>query len=156
MGVVVTICTACDIKQIRTTPGHPQANGLCEGQHRTLTRELKIRSHRQNRPSWDDLLPEIQFVSNVSPDLAPPDISPFQMVFGRKSRLAGKDITFPAKVIPSNTLTAEAKHDVQQLCTRLENFRLAGLDKELQRKQHMRDRHDKSQQPTYTHTLRPK
>ena len=152
MGVVTTICTACDIKQIRTTPGHPQANGLCEGQHRTLTRELKIRSRRQNRPSWDDLLPEIQFALNVSPDLAPPGISPFQMVFGRRPRLAGQDITFPSKVVPSPTLSADAEAYVQQLCKRLENFNLAALDKQLHRKEMLRLRHDNERSASNIHT----
>jgi transposase InsO family protein len=40
MGIVTTLCTAANIKQIHTTPGHPQANGLCEVQPKTLTREL--------------------------------------------------------------------------------------------------------------------
>ena len=28
LGVVTTLCKAADIKQIKTTPGHPWANGL--------------------------------------------------------------------------------------------------------------------------------
>ena len=59
MGVVTTLCAAADIKQIRTTPGHPQTNGLCEVQHKTLTRELRIRSRRDSTPEWADLLSEI-------------------------------------------------------------------------------------------------
>ena len=152
MGVVSTICTASDIKQIRTTPGHPQANGLCEGQHRTLTRELKIRSRRRNKPTWDDLLPEIQFAINISPDLAQPGISPFQMVFGRKPRLAGKDITFPNKVIPSQPTSQEAKKYVLDLCKRLENFRLSSLDKQMHRKEGMRQRHDNARSANNIHT----
>ena len=143
MGVVTTICIACDIKQIRTTPGHPQANGLCEAQHRTLTRELKIRARRRNQPTWDDLLTEIQFATNVSPDLVAPGVSPFQMVFGRKPRLAGKDITFPNKVLPTQPVSADAKVYVHKLCKRLQGFQLAALDKQFHRKEQMRQRHDK-------------
>ena len=143
MGVVTTICIACDIKQIRTTPGHPQANGLCEAQHRTLTRELKIRSRRRNQPTWDDLLTEIQFATNVSPDLVAPGVSPFQMVFGRKPRLAGKDITFPNKVLPTQPISADAQVYVNDLCKRLQGIQLTALDKQFHRKEHMRQRHDK-------------
>ena len=148
MGVVSTIRAACTIKQIRTTPGHPQANVLCESQHRTLTRELKIRSRRKSYPAWDDLLTEIQFALNVSTDLVAPGVSPFQMVFGRKPRLAGRDITFPSKVLPSQPLNADAKPYVQQLCSHLQQFRLAAWDRQFERKQYMRDRHDATRAAT--------
>ena len=144
MGIVATLCRAADIKQIKTTPGHPKANGLCEVQHKTLTRELRIRSARPSSPTWADLLPEIQFAFNVSVDTdTPPGISPFQLVYGRRPRLAGKDITFPAKVTPAYPISAKNKDFVDSLCRRLQHLRLAALDRQHMRKQRMRDRHDK-------------
>ena len=144
MGVVTTICTAAKIKQIRTTPQHPQSNGLCEVQHKTLTRELKIRSARRQQPLWSDLLPEIQFAINVSTDDLTPGISPFQLVFGRRPRLAGEDVTFPSKVLPSPNVPEEKRKYVQHLCQRMQNVRLAGLERQLHRKQRQRDRHDQN------------
>ena len=146
MGVVSTICQAAGITQIRTTPGHPQANGLCEVQHKTLTRELKIRSRRTHKPMWCDLLPEIQFAINVSPDNIVPGISPFQLVFGRKPRLAGKDVTFPSKIVPSPGISLDNMNMVKPMCTRLQQIRLAGLERQLERKQKQRERHDKHRQ----------
>ena len=37
LGVVTSVCTCLDVKQVRTTPYHPRTNGLCESQHKTLT-----------------------------------------------------------------------------------------------------------------------
>ena len=144
MGVVSTICEAAKIKQIRTTPQHPQSNGLCEVQHKTLTRELKIRLARRYKPMWSDLLPEIQFAINVSVDELTPGISPFQLVFGRRPRLTGADVTFPKKVLPSPNVPAEKRRFVQQMCERMQSVRWAGLERQLHRKQLLRHKHDRS------------
>ena len=144
MGVVSTICEAAKIKQIRTTPQHPQSNGLCEVQHKTLTRELKIRSARRCKPEWSDLLPEIQFAVNVSVDDLTPGVSPFQLVFGRRPRLAGADVTFPKKVLPSPNIPAEKQKFVHRICERLQNIRLAGIERQLHRKQYQRQKHDRN------------
>ena len=146
LGVVSTICKAAGITQIRTTPGHPQANGLCEVQHKTLTRELKIRSRRKHKPMWCDLLPEIHFAINVSPDDMVPGISPFQLVFGRKPRLAGQDVTFPSKIMPSPGISPDNLQYVKPMCERLQQLRLAGLERQLGRKQKQRERHDRHRQ----------
>ena len=37
MGVMSTVCKLLGIKRIKTTPYHPQTNGLFEVQHKTLT-----------------------------------------------------------------------------------------------------------------------
>ena len=97
LGVVSTVCKLLGVQQIKTTPHHPQTNDLCEVQHKTLTTELRIRSSRKYSPSWADLLTEIQFAINVSPDHLDPHLSPFEVVFGRRPRLSAKDITFPHK-----------------------------------------------------------
>ena len=136
MELLTTLCVAVEIKQIRTTPAHPQTNGLCEIQHKTLTRELHIRSTRDSTPQWTDLLPEIQFVMNVSVDVdILPGISPFQLVFGRRSRVSGKDITFPVKITPSYPVNKSHSGYVKDLCRRLQRLRLTTLDKPIGRKQ---------------------
>ena len=40
LRVVTAVCEVLQIHHIKTTPYHPQSNGLCESQHKTLTREL--------------------------------------------------------------------------------------------------------------------
>ena len=92
---------------------------------------------------WADLLTEIQFAINVSPDTdTMPGLSPFQLVFGRRPRLSGKDITFPAKITPAYPVAKHHRGYVNALCKRLQQWRLAALDKQMQRKQVYRRRHD--------------
>ena len=76
-------------------------------------------------------------------DADAPGISPFQLVFGRRPRLSGKDITFPRKVVPSPNVKGDKKHIVSSLCNRLASFRLTALERQLHRKQKMRERHDR-------------
>jgi hypothetical protein len=91
------------------------------------------------------LLPEIQFAFNVSVDTeSSPGVSPFQLVFGRRPRLSGKDVTFPQKVTPSHPVTKDNREYVTGLCKRLQQFRLAAIEKQMHRKQTQRDKHDKT------------
>ena len=147
LGVVITLCKLADIKHIRTTPGHPQANGLCEVQHKTLTRELRIRSAQRPKTNWSDLLPEIQFAINTMPDDEHPSLSPFQLVFGRRPRLSGKDITFPRHITPNPIPPKHKAQYVRTLCDKLQGLRLTALDRQLGRKQRARERHDRQRSP---------
>ena len=144
MGVVTTVCRATGITQIRTTPWHPQSNGLCEVQHSTLTRELRIRSTRRKNVDWDSLLPEIQFAINVTPDDLSPHLSPFQLVFGRKPRMSPRDITFPNRIIPPTVRPSQLNSYVEKLTNKLQSYHLAALDNQIERKQHLRTTHDKN------------
>ena len=71
-----------------------------------------------------------------------PAISPFQLVYGRRPRLAGKDITFPAKITPAYPVAKSHTKYVNNLCHRLQNLRLAALDRQIERKQIRRRKHD--------------
>ena len=77
LRVVTVVCEVLQIHQIKTTPYHPQSNGLCESQHKTLTAELRIRSNRPSAPSWADLLTEIGFSMNVTPSAVLDGLSSF-------------------------------------------------------------------------------
>ena len=72
LGVVTAICEALQVHHIKTTPYHPQSNGLCESQHKALTYELRIRSNRPAAPAWADLLTEISFSMVVTPSASQP------------------------------------------------------------------------------------
>lgn len=142
MGVMSTVCALLGIKQIRTTPYHPQTNGLCEVQHKTLTRELRIRGQRSNAPSWADLLSEVQFAINISLADEAPHLSPFQLVFGRSPRLSAVDITFPSKssvhAPVAQHLAAAHKEHVKHLT----NMRFRAVENEIDRKESSRLRWD--------------
>ena len=92
LRVVTAVCEALEIHHIRTIPYHPQSNGLCEAQHKTLTRELRVRSSRSAAVSWADLLTEISFSMVTTPAAVLDGLSPFNLVYGHKPRMSPKDV----------------------------------------------------------------
>ena len=114
---------------------NPQTNGLCEVQHKTLTRELRVRGQRKNTPSWADLLSEIQFAINISLADEAPHLSPFQLVFGRSVRLSAVDITFPSNTkvhVPTSEQLARAHAENLKQLTYM---RFRALDNQIERKE---------------------
>ena len=153
LSVVSTVCSLLGVKQIRTTPYHPQTNGLCEVQHKTLTRELRIRSQRKNSPTWADLLSEIQFAINVSLADEAPHLSPFQLVFGRSPRLSAVDVTFPSKAKVKASSSQQLNQWHQEHIKQLSNMRFTALDNQFERKQIARSKRDKMRKVIRPQTL---
>ena len=147
LGVATVVCEMLGVKQIKTTPYHPRTNGLCESQHKMLTSELKIRSARPTAPRWTELLTEISFCQNVTPSRAMGGVSPFEMVFGRKPRLAPEDICFPAHARP-DPIPAKAAHGqyVQRKQDLLEHTRFRALEHVQEAAEDRREAHDKKRQ----------
>ena len=73
-----------NIHPIRTTPYHPQTDGLVERFNRTLKSMLKKVASEEGR-DWDTLLPYILFAYREVPQAAT-GFSPFELVFGREVR----------------------------------------------------------------------
>ena len=73
-----------NIHPIRTTPYHPQTDGLVERFNRTLKSMLKKVASEEGR-DWDTLLPYILFAYREVPQ-ASTGFSPFELVFGREVR----------------------------------------------------------------------
>ena len=72
------------VHPIRTTPYHPQTDGLVERFNRTLKAMLKKVASEEGR-DWDILLPYILFAYREVPQ-ATTGFSPFELVFGREVR----------------------------------------------------------------------
>ena len=72
------------IHPIRTTPYHPQTDGLVERFNKTLKSMLKRVASEEGR-DWDTLLLYILFAYREVPQAAT-GFSPFELVFGRKVR----------------------------------------------------------------------
>ncbi|XP_039967487.1 uncharacterized protein LOC120779357 [Bactrocera tryoni] len=72
------------IHRIRTTPYHPQSNGLVERWHRTLKAALMCK----NETPWPDMLPSVLLGLQTAykPDLK---ASPAEMLFGTALRIPG-------------------------------------------------------------------
>ena len=71
-----------NIHPIRTTPYHPQTDGLVERFNRTLKSMLKKVASEEGR-DWDTLLPYILFAYREVPQAAT-GFSPFELIFGRE------------------------------------------------------------------------
>ena len=69
------------IRKLRTTPYHPQANGLCERFNGTL--KTMLRKFVAAEPEiWDEYLPYLLFAYREVPQAAT-GFSPFELMFGR-------------------------------------------------------------------------
>ena len=72
-----------DIRHLRTSPYHPQTNGLVERLHRTLKTSLRILSVSQ---SWTQSLPLVLLGWRNTPNRSS-GVSPAQLLFGTNTRL---------------------------------------------------------------------
>ncbi|KAI3377106.1 hypothetical protein L3Q82_000303 [Scortum barcoo] len=72
------------IKSIRTTPYHPQTDGLVERYNRTLKSMLK-KFISTNAKDWDKWLPYLLFAYREVPQ-ASTGFSPFELLYGRQVR----------------------------------------------------------------------
>ena len=72
------------IKPIRTTPYHPQTDGLVERFNQTLKAMLR-RTAREEGKDWDKLLPYLLFAYREVPQSST-GFSPFELLYGRPVR----------------------------------------------------------------------
>ena len=72
------------IKRIRTTPYHPQTDGLVERFNSTLKAMLKKLTSR-NQKDWDELLPYLLFAYREVPQEST-GFAPFELLYGRRVR----------------------------------------------------------------------
>ena len=72
------------IRPIRTTPYHPQTDGLVERFNHTLKSMLKKVANKEGK-NWDELLPYLLFAYRKVPQ-ASTGFSPFELVYGRPVR----------------------------------------------------------------------
>ena len=154
MGVMSTVCSLLGIKQIRTTPYHPQTNGLCEIQHKSLTHELRIRSQRKTSPTWLDLVTEIQFSLNITKADEEPHLSPFELVFGRMPRLSSADVAFPAESVVRSATYKELQQYQERQVRQLQHLRFLSAEQQLERKETNKSKHDRRRKPAQKEKLK--
>ena len=83
--MIKELCQALGIDKRRTTPLHPQGDGLVERYNRTLTDMLSMYVN-QNQSDWDYWLPQVVFAYRSSIH-STTGFSPFDIVYGRKAVL---------------------------------------------------------------------
>ena len=83
--VMQELCLLCGTHKTRTTPYHPESDGLVERFNRTLLMMLDMFAG-ENRDDWDDLLPAVMMAyrSSVHESMG---YSPYRLMFGEECTL---------------------------------------------------------------------
>ena len=89
MGVTNPSCLlsmhrAMGVKSVRTSPYHPQTDGLVERYNRTF-KELLRRTIESHKREWDVIIPYVLFAYREVPQEST-GFSPFELVYGRDVR----------------------------------------------------------------------
>ena len=121
-----SICRLLGIRKTRTTPYHPQSDGLVERYNRTLLSMLATCS-REHPSTWDTYLPKLCMAYNTSVQPTT-GYTPFFLMFGREARLP-VDIMYgssPTETVTPHHYAAALSESLQQAYSRVrENMALA-------------------------------
>ena len=120
------VCELLDVHKLRTTPYHPQCDGLTERFNRTLISMLKIFVN-QNQDDWDLLLNKLAFAYRTTVNRMTGQ-TPFEMVYGRQPKLP-IDLFFPNEAEPIELDHGEYVKEVKERLTLM--FELVQLDKQV-------------------------
>ena len=84
-AVLQEVCEILGMRKSRTSPYHPQCDGLVERYNRTLLDMLATTA--QHHPfNWEDQLPKVCMAYNTSVH-ASTGYTPFYLMFGRQARM---------------------------------------------------------------------
>ena len=86
------LCLLCGSHKTRTTPYHPESDGMVERFNRTLLMMLALFAGK-NRDDWDDLLPAVMMAYRSSVHEST-GFSPYRLMFGEECTLP-MDIGLP-------------------------------------------------------------
>ena len=113
-AVIVEACKLLGIDKSRTTPYHPQSDGLVERFNRTLLNMLSTAVNDQPF-QWEQNLRRLCFAYNTSVHPTT-GFTPFSLMFGRQARMP-LDIVLGAAPSPSATTAPEYVADLQSSLT---------------------------------------
>eukprot|EP00731_Ephydatia_muelleri_P009146 Em0004g1484a len=89
--VLKEVCQLLGVKKTRTTPYHPQSDGLVERFNRTLLDMLSM-AVKDDERDWDLLLPTLLFAYRTSRHVTT-GVTPFELMYGCDARLP-EDVLF--------------------------------------------------------------
>ena len=90
--IMQELCILCGSHKTRTTPYHPESDGMVERFNRTLLMMLAMFAGK-NREDWDDLLPAVMMTYRSSVHEST-GFSPYRLMFGEECTLP-MDIGLP-------------------------------------------------------------
>ena len=105
-GLIKEICSLLDIKKTRTSPYHPQSDGMIERFNRTLLNMLSTSVGKDQR-TWDLQLPMLMLAYRTSQQETTA-ATPFSLMFGRSAQLP-IDLEFNLPVETYNSLSQYQK-----------------------------------------------
>ena len=95
--IMQELCILCGSHKTRTTPYHPESDGMVERFNRTLLMMLAMFAGK-NREDWDDLLPAVMMAYRSSVHEST-GFSPYRLMFGEECTLP-MDIGLPLIAVP--------------------------------------------------------
>ncbi|KRZ75580.1 Retrovirus-related Pol polyprotein from transposon 17.6 [Trichinella papuae] len=130
-ALISEVCKIFGVEKSRSSPYHPQGNGLVERANRTLLNTLAKLCHESQDRSWDQLLPLATMAYNSAVHETTGQ-SPFCMLFGKQMSLP-LDVTLD---VPPGT-ASNADDYVVQLRENLQKLHSTAFD----RSRHEQQRH---------------
>ena len=137
-SLMCQLCQLLQITRVKTSPYHPQTDGMLERWHATL--KGMLRKARDLGKEWDDLLPYCLFAYRSAPHTNT-GIAPFELLFGR-------NIRGPLEVLKSGWMGGEIAEKsivgwVAGLKKKLQATAAIVEQKELEAKTRMKKSYDK-------------
>ena len=138
--IIQELCRLGNIQKSRTTPYHPQGNGVCERFNRTLLNMLGTLPEEKKK-DWKSSISSVTHAYNCTEhDVT--GFSPFFLMYGRHPRLP-IDVIFGFD--PGNEGTSDYKTFVKSLKDRLSQAYKIAKDQTAKRQKYQKDNYDKKQ-----------
>lgn len=83
--VFQALCSLLGIKKTRTTPYHPQSDGLVERNNRTI-KDMLSKVVNENHDDWDEWIPHVLLAYRTAVQSST-GFTPHKMLFGREARI---------------------------------------------------------------------
>ena len=129
--LVTQVCKLLHIAKSRTTPYHPQSNGLIERFNRTLI-QLLATCTEEHPFHWEEYLCKVCMAYNTSKQ-STTGYSPFYLMFGRNARLP-IDVMYVSDNQGQNTLLLEYVRTLQATFAEVFECVRANISKHQERK----------------------
>lgn len=115
--LIKELCSKLGVNKTRTSPYHPEGDGLIERFNRTLKDQLSKCLYQQAEP-WDTMLRSIQFSYNTSVHSST-GYTPFFLVHSREARLP-VHLLFSTPVEPSSASPGTPAEYARSVCRKLQ------------------------------------